>query len=205
MTTSPPPPDKQSAGSDQPNSDETAEPLEQTDESDAIVGDPEQSWLVLSLVNAWIKHAETKATGTLAAAGVSGGVLYNLVKDVTDSSRLLDVIAFACAACIFLGGISAAWALLPRLWSREEPKSNLYFYHIARKHPKKSNGTEYLATLSALTKDHAALVAEISGQVWANSHVAKKKFQAANFGLTFVLFGIVLLAAAACTVAWDTW
>lgn len=156
MTTSPPPPDKQSVGADQPSGDE----------SNAIVGDPDQTWRVLGLVNDWIKHAETKAAGTLAAAGVSGGVLYNLVKGVTDPSRLLDVVAVACAVCIILGGLCAAWALRPRLWSKEEPTSNLYFHHIARRHPKKGKGTEYLPTLGALTKDHAALVADIAGQVW---------------------------------------
>lgn len=204
MTTSPPP-DNQSVGAERPNSDEMAEPAEQAVESNAIVGDPDQTWHVLGLVNDWIKHAETKAAGTLAAAGVSAGVLYNLVKDVTDPSRLLDVVAVACAVCIILGGISAAWALRPRLWPKDEPTSNLYFHHIARKHPKKGKGAEYLPVLSALTKDHAALVTEIAGQVWSNAHVAKAKFQAANIGLTFVLLGIVLLGATACTVVWNTW
>lgn len=199
------PSDSQPVEDDQPNDDATAGPLDEAAEVSEMVGDPDQTWRVLGLVNDWIKHAETKAAGTVAAAGVSAGVLYNLVKNVTNSSRLLDLIAVACAVCIALGGLSAAWALHPRLWSKEEPTSNLYFHHIARKHPKNRRGADYLPTLSALTTNHAALVAEIAGQVWVNAHVAKAKFQAANIGLTFVLLGIVLLGATAFTVFWNTW
>jgi hypothetical protein len=205
MTSLPTPPDNQSVNADQSNSDGITEALEQAVEFNAIVGDPDQTWRVLGLVNDWIKHAEAKAAGTLAAAGVSAGVLYNLVKDVADPSRLLNLVAVACAVCIIVGGLSAAWALRPRLWSNEEPTSNLYFHHIARRHPKKGKGTEYLPTLIALTKDHAGLVTEIAGQVWSNAHVAKSKFQAANVGLVFVLLGIVFLGATACAVAWNTW
>lgn len=170
-----------------------------------VVGSPDQSWRVLGLVNDWIKHAETKAAGTLAAAGVSAGVLYNLVKDLNHPGLLIDVLTFACATGIVLGGLCAAWALRPRLWSREEPTSNLYFHHIARKHPKKDKGADYLPALGVLTTDDAALVNEIAGQVWANAHVAKAKFQAANLGLTFVLLAIILLGATACAVASHTW
>jgi hypothetical protein len=168
-------------------------------------GDPDQTWRILGLVNDWIRHAETKAAGTLAAAGVAAGVLYNLVKDIEDPDRLLDVIAILCAGCIIAGGLCAAWALRPRLRSRDEPTSNLYFHHIARKHPKQSRGSDYLETLRALTRDHQALVAEIAAQVWSNAHIAKSKYAAANLGLTFVLGGIMLLAATALTAAWKTW
>lgn len=172
---------------------------------DAIVGDPDQTWRVLGLVTDWIKHAEAKAAATLAAAGVSASVLYNLVRNVTQQNALLDVAAVACAICIVLGGLSAAWALRPRLWAKEEATSNLYFNHIARRHPKKGMGAAYSPALNALTTDRAALVDEIAGQVWSNAHVAKAKFQAANVGLTFVLGGIALLATTAIIVAWKTW
>lgn len=200
-----------SSGSEQSQSPEGGQPIEPpesggtTTDTPVVVGSPDQTWRVLGLVNDWIKHAETKAAGTLATAGVSAGVLYNLLKDLNHSGWLIDALAFACATCIVLGGLSAAWALRPRLWSREEPTSNLYFHHIARKHPKKSKGLDYLSTLGALTRDDAALVNEIAGQVWSNAHVAKAKFQAANIGLTFVLVGIVLLGGTACAVASHTW
>lgn len=170
-----------------------------------LVADPAEVWRILSLVNDWIKHAEAKAAGTLAAAATSAGILYNLVKDVTNTSRLLDIVAILCAACISGGGIFAAWALRPRLWAKEEPTSKLYFHHIARRHPRPTKGAEYLAELHGLTNDREALVVDISSQVWANAHVATDKFRAANIGLSLVLAGVLLLGLTSTIVAWKTW
>lgn len=171
----------------------------------AVVADPAEVWRILGLVNDWIRHAETKAAATLAASGVSAGVLYNLVKDVTDPSRLLDIVAVLCAISIAGGGGCASWALRPRLRAKEEPTSRLYFHHIARRHPRPTRGAEYLAELHGLTNDREALVIDISSQVWANAHVATDKFRAANIGLTLVLAGVLLLGLTATIVAWKTW
>lgn len=187
---------------DESDEPEAPEPIEG---AAALLADPAEVWRILGLVNDWIKHAETKAAGTLAAAGVSAGVLYNLVKDVNDPSRLLDVVAVLCAVCIAGGGVCAAWALRPRLRAKEEPTSRLYFHHIARRHPRPTKGAEYLAELHGLTNDREALVVDISSQVWANAHVATDKFRAGNIGLTLVLAGIVLLGLTATIVAWKTW
>ena len=46
--------------------------------------DAAEAWKAASLVNDWVRHAETKSAGVLAASGVVGGVLYNLVKGLTD-------------------------------------------------------------------------------------------------------------------------
>ncbi len=40
--------------------------------------DVDQAWKALSLVNDWVKHADAKRGVVLTAAGVSGGVLFNL-------------------------------------------------------------------------------------------------------------------------------
>lgn len=162
------------------------------------------AWRILGLVNEWIRHAETKAVGTLAAAGVSAGVLYNLTRDVSDPSYVLVVVAVLCAACIAGGGLFAAWALKPRLRATEQPTSRLYFHHIARRHPRPTEGDAYLAELQELTGDPAALTADISSQILANAHVATHKFRAGNLGLTLVLAGIVLLGLAATIIAWET-
>jgi hypothetical protein len=165
------------------------------------IGDPEQSWRILSLVNDWIKHAETKAAGTLAAAGVIGGVLFSLVKDQHDTGKVLAVAAVTCATFVILGGLAAAWALRPLLWSRDEPTSHLYFHHIARAHLRKTKGENYLTALRELTQNQEALVAEIAAQVWSNAQVAKSKYRWANVGLTFILLALISLGATAMCVA----
>ena len=172
---------------------------------EAIAGNPDQAWKMLGLINDWIKHAETKAAGTIATSGVAAGVLYNLLKGVTNPGKSIEVPAAICAVFIAVAGLSAAWALRPRLWSREEPTSSLYFDHIARRHRRRSGVAEYDKTVRALSAEDAALVGEIAGQIWANAHVARAKYRWASIGLTAVLFALVALAATALAVAKSGW
>jgi hypothetical protein len=172
---------------------------------EAVAGNPDQAWKMLSLVNDWIKHAETKAAGTIAASGISAGVLYNLLKDLTDPGKWIEVPAAICGVLVSIAGLAAAWALRPRLWSREEPTSNLYFDHIARRHGRREGGAAYGETVRALSAADAKLVGEIAGQIWANARVARAKYRWANIGLSAVLLALVALAATALAVARTGW
>ena len=66
-------------------------------------GCSDDAWRVLLLINDWIKHADAKTAGTLAAAGVSAGVLYSVVSDV-------HVLALPTTGCVAAaaGGPSGA-------------------------------------------------------------------------------------------------
>lgn len=172
---------------------------------ESVAGNPDQAWKMLGLVNDWIKHAETKAAGTVAASGISAGVLYNLLKGVSTPGRWIEVPAAVCGVFIAIAGLSAAWALRPRLWAREEPTSNLYFDHIARRHRRKSGVDEYDKTVRALSAEDAALVGEIAGQIWANAHVARAKYRWASIGLTAVLVALAALAVTAFAIAKSSW
>lgn len=171
----------------------------------SVAGNPDQAWKMLGLVNDWIKHAETKAAGTVAASGISAGVLYNLMKGVTDPGKCIEVPAVICGIFITIAGLSAAWALRPRLWAREDPTSNLYFEHIARRHGRKAGFAEYDKTVRVLSTEDAALVGEIAGQIWANAHVARAKYRWASIGLTAVLLALAALAVTALAVAKSGW
>jgi hypothetical protein len=76
---------------------------------------PDHAWKALSLVNDWVKHAETKSVATLAAAGVAGGVAYNLLKDRSNPGIILDFVAVIGCLMIFLAGLFALAALAPQL------------------------------------------------------------------------------------------
>ena len=130
---------------------------------EAVAGNPDQAWKMLSLVNDWIRHAEAKAAGTIATSGIAAGVLFNLLKDVNGNAKCVEIPAAICAALVAVAGLSAAWALRPRLWSREEPTSNLYFHHIARRHSRKSGGVAYGETVRASSAADAELIGEIAG------------------------------------------
>ncbi|WP_141709101.1 Pycsar system effector family protein [Streptomyces sp. BpilaLS-43] len=76
---------------------------------------PKHAWKALNLVNDWVKHAETKSVATLAAAGVAGGVAYNLLKGRSNPGVVLDVVAVVGCLMIFIAGLFAMAALAPQL------------------------------------------------------------------------------------------
>ncbi|MCD9193372.1 MULTISPECIES: Pycsar system effector family protein [Streptomyces] len=155
---------------------------------------PDHAWKALALVIDWIKHAETKAGATLAATGVTGGVLYNLTKDVETPSTWLIASAAVCALAVLGAGLCASLVLWPRLKMKEDPTSLLYFHHIARGHIASST---YATSLVALTKDAEALVTEIASQSWANSKVAHDKYMWGGWAIRLLLIAFMALAVAA--------
>ncbi|MFG3024731.1 Pycsar system effector family protein [Streptomyces sp. NPDC048254] len=154
----------------------------------------DHAWKALGLVIDWIKHAETKAGATLAATGVTGGVLYNLVKGVTAPSVWLILSSMLCALAVVGAGLCAGLVLWPRLKMKEAPTSLLYFHHIARG---QTTGDMYATSLVALTQDVEALVAEIARQGWANSKVAHSKYMWGGRAIRFLLFAFITLAMTA--------
>jgi hypothetical protein len=172
---------------------------------EAIAGNPDQAWKMLGLINDWIKHAETKAAGTIATSGVAASILYNLLKGASNRGTLIEVPATICGLCIAAASLSAAWALRPRLWARDEPTSNIYFDHIARRHGRASGAAEFGKTVRELTVEDANLISEIAAQIWANAHVARAKYRSAAVGLTAVLVALAALALTALAIAWTSW
>ena len=153
----------------------------------------DQAWKVLGLVTDWVKHAESKAAGTVAAAGIVGGVLYGLINSQHRMSGAVGVAALICglfaAASVFLAGVS----LLPRLRSGGQPTSVLYFTHIASEHGRAVGSSGYAAALRVLLSDQERLVTEIAAQIWANAHVARRKYRWTNLGILLILLALVAL------------
>lgn len=175
--------------------------------------DPDQAWKALSLVNDWIRHAEAKTTATLAAAGVTGGVLYNLVQHRTNPPAALCIVAVTCGIAIMASAGSAILALAPRLRIRttttpptddadppEDPSNLLFFAHIARDY--RGDAPNYAQVLSTLTSDPTKLTKQIGHQVHANADVAKRKYWWANCAIIALGIDLAFLAIVAILVAY---
>ena len=84
--------------------------------------DPDQAWKALSFVSDWVRHAETKIIATLAAAGVSAGLLYSLASGWEDASTIAVVLGYLDLVAL----VSTAWAcgfgLVPRKTARPEDR-----------------------------------------------------------------------------------
>jgi hypothetical protein len=173
------------------------------------VPDPDQAWKALSLVNDWLRHAETKLAATLAATGVSGGVLFNLVKNHDHGSVLFNISAATCFAGVIVAGTFALVGLFPRVQlsrpqeTKDEPINPLFFHDIARAF--KGDAPSYSAILHTLTTTPDDLVRHISQQVHANSTVAQLKYRWANWAIRALLLGLVGLAVLVWTISLKLW
>jgi hypothetical protein len=165
--------------------------------------DPEQAWRALALVNDWVKHAETKLAAVLAATGVSGGVLFNLVKDQTHYSHLYGLAATVCGLSVVAAGIFAVIGLYPRVRLRrkstEDTVNPLFFHDVARAY--KGDAPSYQAVLHTLTTNPDDLVRHISQQVHANAAVAQRKYLWANRAIRALILDLLALGAVATITA----
>ncbi|MGY4647680.1 Pycsar system effector family protein [Mycobacterium sp. URHB0021] len=155
------------------------------------------AWTTLGNVNDWVRHAETKAGYLLAAAGVSGGVLYNLVKSEQHPSGWFSFVSVMCCAGLVIAALSAIWSLIPRLKLRglEEPTSLLYYSHIVRKFG--TDGQAYADSLRTLLSDDIELTSEIAKQTHSIATVARHKYRWASvaaYSLGIGLAFLILLA-----------
>lgn len=165
--------------------------------------DPDQAWKALGLVNDWIRHADAKVGASLAASGVVGAILFNLVKDLKAVSGIVLVLVVVCCVTILVGGISASIALMPRVrarwWRREEPTSMIFFDHISRAH--KNDAPSYVEVLGSLTSRKVDLTKHIAQQVHSNAAVAQRKYRWANLSLLALTVAMLSLAGVALVTA----
>ena len=156
--------------------------------------DPDTAWKSLALVVDWIKHAETKAVATLAGTGVAAGVLFNVTKDVKTWPGLTATAVGACVVLLVVAGVCAGVALRPQLRHRLPGKNLLFYRDISRDYPKDSSGKAYVAALQKLSADPQSIVAEVAAQVWANAHVATRKYVWAGLAINALVCALGALA-----------
>lgn len=172
-------------------------------EPPVILPDPDQAWKALSLVNDWVKHAEAKLGVVLAATGVSGGVLFNLVKDRSRTSPTFDIAAVVCCAAVLVAGACAMIGLYPIVRLRRETSDDtanpLFFHDVARAY--KGDAPSYGAVLHTLTANRDDLVRHLSQQVHANATVAQRKYRWANRAIRALLLDLLALGTVATIIA----
>lgn len=205
------PSDVDPAGADE--SDPLAEYTEPLPEPD-FAPDPDQAWKALSNVNDWIKHADSKTGITVAAAGASGVMLYNLVKNQSDPGLWLSIFSVLTGIAATATAIACAIAILPRLTIdprhpeaafdrlRSEPdlSSLLFFSHIAKKYKGKDGNPTFVEVFETLTSDSVQLTRQIAQQVHANATVAHRKFRWTNLAIIALAFDYTFLAVVAMIV-----
>ncbi|MFM9700230.1 Pycsar system effector family protein [Streptomyces europaeiscabiei] len=156
----------------------------------------DNAWRTLQIVTDWIKHAEAKAAVMLTAAGVIGGILYSLVSTAPPHNLPFDLTASLCALLTAGSAMATGMALRPRRKNIGQPPNLLFFEHVAHAYRSPEDG--YTEALSRLLVDDRTLTAAVAEQIWANAHVARRKYFWSGVGTVLLLCA---LAAVALTAA----
>ncbi|MFF0176016.1 Pycsar system effector family protein [Micromonospora profundi] len=163
--------------------------------------DTDDAWRALLLIVEWIKHAESKATATLASAGAAGGLLYALINTTGRRGVTLTVIASVCAAATAVAAMAASVALVPRRGNRWEPGNLIFYRSITDRYGTDAAG--FTRAYTGLLADRPALLAALTRQIWANSHVATRKYRALNVAVLALVQAFALLAVTAAITLLD--
>lgn len=151
----------------------------------------EQQWKTFAVINEWLRFADTKAGAILTANGVLAGVAIGVLKD--HRTYLLDHLWITGVATFGLLAVlgSASYCLLCIFPKTRigDPRSLIFFDHIARKFPK-DPGAYAQAVLDAAA-DRNEPFKQISQQVWANSLVAEKKHRQVACAIRLLIVGLL--------------
>lgn len=151
-----------------------------------------EAWSVLSNVNEWVKHAETKLGVVLAFLGVLAAGLITLVIEVGQPSILMMVVEGVAGGLLLLAVGFASVGLLPQFAHEpDEAKLNPLYYGDVRRYFA-SKPEEYAAHLTGALSSAATTTEHLARQIVANSGVAVRKYTWANRA---ILLGLLALVA----------
>lgn len=165
--------------------------------------DPDHAWKLLSLVNEWIRHADAKATVTLAFTGAMGTLLFNMVKGLPETGVWTNISAVSTCAFLVAAGVLCGLTLTPRTKDIVDDSSdevNRIFYAHISKHFR-GQRVEYRDVIKTLTADSASLTDDLADQIHANARIATVKNQYVKWAIRAMLCGGLSLAIVAALIA----
>lgn len=163
----------------------------------------DHAWKLLSLVNEWIRHSDSKAAVTLAFTGAMATLLFNLARAIEERFVLLDVSVVIACVCLATTGAMCGLTLTPRVNDKDaDPETiNRIFYASITKYYS-GRRPEYADVLRTLSENPAELIRDLADQIHANAKIATIKAKCAKWairaglaagasiGFTSILIGI---------------
>lgn len=151
----------------------------------------ENSWKTLDTINEWIRFADTKAGGVLGIVGLIASIMLSVLARVGSNLLNQNPLLFLFLVLGILSGCGAIYfsvrCLNPTL-NIDEPTSLIYFAHIAQKFKTP------LSYRQAIDKGFAEeeMLSQVTDQIWANSRVAWKKYQAVTWAIRFLTLTVLI-------------
>lgn len=163
----------------------------------------DHAWKLLSLVNEWIRHSDSKAAVTLAFTAAMATLLFNLARAIEHRFTLLDLSVVIACFCLAATGTLCGLTLTPRIKDKDaDPQAinRLFYVSIAKNYS--GRRPEYADALKGLSENPSELIRDLADQIHANAKIAtvKAKFakwairsgltSGAVIGVTAILIGL---------------
>src|SRR5215216_5372794 len=162
----------------------------------------ERLFLLLELVNDWLKFGETKNGGMVVLVGVAGTGLLTYGSSIEDPTDWDGCTLFLAGFFFMLSLSLAVWSFLPkkdaqkiesRLEGIPEDTDNLYFYgHLA-----KLRATDLIEKLCELHECEPTKATrgerDLAAQIIVNSRITRSKMQLFSMASVTFLIGVVVM------------
>jgi len=152
----------------------------------------ENYWKTFQNINDWIKFSDTKAGIIVTVYGLILTIIYSNAQDVytwTSSSIFILIITIVAVILTILSVFFAFLCINPSL-KNKNPKSLIYFGHIATKNKKY---LEYLSDATTVFEDTDKLSTQLSEQIYENSKIAWSKFKNVTYSIRLFFASILCL------------
>lgn len=147
-------------------------------------------WNAYEAIKSWIIFSDTKAGAIIAFYAVLGSALlphFSNIKTQIHSSSPLAILWFLVLALSVCSIICAFVCLYPQ--KRVAPSNSLIFYRDITEHY--PSVTKYSFDCQKSLSNDFFCINDISGQVWALSKVATKKYNFTTNAIRFLLISMV--------------
>ena len=143
------------------------------------------AWNTYNSISHWISAADTKAELSLGTIGVIGTIILTSLVDTPPSeilSNRFQLILLILGCCTSILSVYFCFRCLNPKLSVGEPTSSIYFSHIAKQF---SSAKRYHSQVSE-SWDDQQILEELAHQIWANSHIAQRKYVSVAWALRFL-------------------
>ena len=152
----------------------------------------ENLWKTYEAINEMIRFADSKATAILAVNGVIAGFFFSnigAIQAILEQKPVTLMPLLMATGFILISSIFSAYCIAPRL-KMNKSKCLIFFCDIASY----STAEAYAKAIENEMSDDK-IVKHLTDQIWANSKIAVKKYNAASISIiTFVALVVACIA-----------
>ncbi|ARC55496.1 hypothetical protein AS850_00205 [Frondihabitans sp. 762G35] len=162
---------------------------------------PDHAWKLLSLINEWIRHSDTKAAVTLAFTGAMATLLFNLARVIENRTIPVDILVVAACILVATTGALCGLTLTPRINDKDaDPQAINRIFYVSIAANFRGRRPEYKDVVHTLSADPAELIRDLADQIHANATIATTKARFAKWAIRAGLAAGVAIAAAAAVI-----